>query len=78
MSTCLAPRQLLYRETRGPEGRRVTIHADGLKSVVEDAATNEEAQAKAFAAIEAQADAAGLTVDDFDITTEYPPEEVLS
>ncbi|WP_426730193.1 hypothetical protein [Myxococcus faecalis] len=78
MTTCRAPRRLLYRETRGPEGRRVTIQAEGLPSVLVDAATSDAASTKAFAEVDRYADAAELTVDDFTITSEYLPEEVLS
>ncbi|MBZ4400390.1 hypothetical protein [Myxococcus sp. AS-1-15] len=78
MTTCRAPRRLLYRETKGPEGRRVTIQAEGLPSVLVDAATSDAASTKAFAEVGKHADAAGLGINDFTVTMEFPPEEVLS
>ncbi|UAW08012.1 hypothetical protein [Myxococcus phage Mx4 ts27htf-1hrm-1] len=74
---------LTYRNKRTETGWRTTIRAEGLPEVTEDAPTSEESNAAAFARLQHLADereARGqpLNLDDYAVSLEFDPEEVLS
>ncbi|QQR47705.1 hypothetical protein JKA73_17365 [Myxococcus xanthus] len=75
-------RMLVYASTRTATGWRVSINAEGLPPVSEEAPTSEEAKAAAYAHVQRLADESAargqpLNLDDYAVQLQFDPEEVF-
>ncbi|WNZ59943.1 hypothetical protein QEG98_28475 [Myxococcus sp. MxC21-1] len=73
---------LIYSSKRTSSGWRVSITADGLAPVSEEAPTSDEAKTAAYASLqrlvdESEARGRPIRIEDYAVQTQFDPEEVF-